>query len=65
MSATKMVVFTTLSKLAPPASSTAFRFRITRSVCSPASPRTVCPVAGSTGIWPETKRKDPGLTAWL
>src|SRR6266850_7409722 len=67
MSATKIVVFTTFSKLAPPASSTAFRFSITRSVCAPTSPCTGLPVAGSIGSCPDTNRKDPGLTPipWL
>src|SRR6266850_1773083 len=67
MSATKIVVFTTLSKLAPPASSTAFRFSITRSVCAPTSPCTGLPVAGSIGSCPDTNRNDPGLTPipWL
>src|SRR5689334_5963895 len=64
MSARKTVVFTTFPKLDPPASSTAERFLRTCSVCSVTSFETNSPVAGSSGIWPEQKRKPPVFIAW-
>src|SRR3954451_18742424 len=50
---------------APAASHTAWRLRRHWRVCSPMSPSTSWPVPGSSGVWPDRKRKPPERTAWL
>ena len=68
MSARKMVVFTTLAKLAPAAASTAPRLSSTCRVCAAVSPSITVPVAGSSAICPlqNTIRWSPTgtTTAW-
>jgi acyl-CoA synthetase (AMP-forming)/AMP-acid ligase II len=64
MSARKMVVFTTRSKLLPAASSTAARFANERSACA-ATPSARSPVAGSAPSWPAVKTRPAAATAWL
>src|SRR5690606_38013222 len=49
----------------PAAARTAPRFCSTWVVCAAVSWPTMAPVAGSTGIWPETNRKSPCRMAWL
>src|SRR5690606_38594418 len=51
----KRVTFTTFSSRPPAASTTACRFRKARSAWAVTPPSTSWPVAGSKGIWPETK----------
>src|SRR5687768_8554977 len=41
----------------------AFRLSNTRRTCTSNAPSTNCPVAGSSGIWPETYTVEPTLTA--
>src|SRR6478736_5937058 len=52
------------SKVPPAALTTARRLSNTRRVCVLMSPSTICPVAGSSGICPDRKRKPPRRTAW-
>ena len=63
ISARKQVVFTTSSKVAPEAESTAEILCITCSVCVLISFPTRFPLAGSSAICPEQKSKFPDFTA--
>ena len=63
ISARKQVVFTTSSKVAPEAESTAEILCITCSVCVLISFPTRFPLAGSSAIYPEQKSKFSDFTA--
>lgn len=58
------VVLTTFPNSEPPASTTAFRFLKTCSVCASTPPDTICIVDGSRGIHPEQKSKFPNRMPW-
>ena len=64
MSARNTVVFTTLAVLRPAASRMAARFLSDWAACAEI-PSGTLPVAGSTGIWPDTKTNEPASMAWL
>src|SRR5688572_21951986 len=63
MSARYTVVRRTWSKEVPAASRIPARFRNTRCVGTVMSPSTITPLAGSSGIWPETKSSEPARIA--
>jgi len=58
-------VLTILPTPLPAASTIAFIFFKACSVCSSTPPGTICPVFGSRGMDPETKRRSPTLKAWV
>src|SRR3954469_7977038 len=60
-----MPIRTASASDAPPALATVSRLRRHCLVCSPTSPPTSSPVAGSSGVWPERNSSSPVRIAWL
>ena len=58
------VVFTTFPKSLPESSTTARRFFRACFVCSLMPPVTISPVAGSSGMFPETNKRSLNFMAW-
>ena len=57
------VVFTTFPRSLPDASTTARRFFSTCFACSSIPPATISPVAGSSGMFPETNKRSRNFMA--
>jgi len=58
------VVFTTFPRSLPDASTTARRFFSACFACSSTPPVTISPVAGSSGMFPETNKRSRNFMAW-
>jgi hypothetical protein len=57
------VVFTTFPRSLPEASTTVRRFLSTCFACSSIPPGTISPVAGSSGMFPETNKRSLNFMA--